>query len=113
MDASVTIFNRRVSSASTLPEKEDWPWRYAKMCAQVSDWAHHEITVHLVHTHFVEEATIVAAHRTIDPSHVVFKLLEPHWNVTLSLNAAARTTLVLQRHRLHAYPDIRTCQRRV
>jgi hypothetical protein len=94
MDASVTIFNRRISSASALPEMDDWPWRYAKMCAQVSDWAHHEVAVHLVNTHYLEEATIVAAHRTIDPSHVVFKLLESHWNITLSLNAAARSTLV-------------------
>ena len=94
MAASVTAFNRRVTSESTIPEAEDWPWRYAKMCAQISDWAYHEIAVHLVHTHLVEEATIVAAHRTLPDDHIVFKLLEPHWNVTLSLNASARTTLV-------------------
>ena len=94
MATSVTIFNRRINSASPIAEAGDWPWRYAKMCAQVSDWAHHEVAVHLVNTHLVEEAVIVAVHRTIDPTHVVFKLLEPHWNITLSLNAAARSTLV-------------------
>ena len=94
MAASVTTFNRRVTSESTIPEAGDWPWRYAKMCAQISDWAYHEIAAHLVHTHFLEEATIVAAHRTLPDDHIVFKLLEPHWDVTLSLNAAARSTLV-------------------
>lgn len=92
---SVVIFNRRLSpNDKTHNEKTDWPWRYAKTCAQVSDWLRHEIEVHLVHTHLVEEAIIVATHRQIPESHPVFFLLEPHWFRTLSLNAAARATLV-------------------
>lgn len=95
MDNSVTIFNQRLSPEdSTASEAKDWPWRYAKTCAQVSDWASHEITAHLTETHFIEEAVIVATHRCIPPSHPVFGLLEPHWLRTLSLNAAARETLV-------------------
>jgi hypothetical protein len=54
----------------------------------------HELTVHLVNTHFVEEAVIVATHRSFPPDHVVYSLLEPHWSKTLSLNAAARSALV-------------------
>ncbi|THU97594.1 Lipoxygenase [Dendrothele bispora CBS 962.96] len=94
MEASVTIFNRRITSSTPGEESTDWLWRYAKMCAQVSDWLRHEVSVHLVNTHLVEEVLIVAAYRTFDPSHVVFNLLEPHWKTTLSLNQAARLTLV-------------------
>ena len=95
MEKSVVIFNKRLSpSDSTASEKEDWPWRYAKTCAQVSDWIRHEVTVHLTDTHFMEEDIIVATHRCIPVEHPVFKLLEPHWLRTLSLNAAARETLV-------------------
>ncbi|CAA7267408.1 unnamed protein product [Cyclocybe aegerita] len=94
MDRSVCILNRRILSTSAGDEALDWPWRYAKMCAQVSDWLRHEVAVHLVNTHLVEEVVIVAAHRTIDPAHIIFKLLEPHWQTTLSLNEAARLTLV-------------------
>ena len=95
MEKSVVIFNKRLSPTdSTASEKEDWPWRYAKTCAQVSDWTRHEITVHLTDTHFMEEVIIVATHRCIPVEHPVFKLLEPHWFRTLSLNAAARETLV-------------------
>ena len=95
LDESVIIFNKRLSpSDSTASEKEDWPWRFAKTCAQVSDWTRHEITVHFTDTHFVEEVIIVATHRCIPVEHSVFKLLEPHWLRTLSLNAAARETLV-------------------
>ena len=95
LDESVIIFNKQLSPSNcTASEKEDWPRRYAKTCAQVSDWTRHEITVYLTDTHFVEEAIIVATHRCISVEHPVFKLLEPHWLRTLSLNAAARETLV-------------------
>lgn len=50
--------------------------------------------MHLVNTHLVEEAVIVASHRQLDPDHPVMRLLFPHWQKTLALNAAARTTLV-------------------
>ena len=95
MDKSVTIFNRRITpSDSRHTEEFDWPWRYAKTCAQVSDWILHELLVHLGRTHLIEEATIVATHRTIPESNIIYQLLSPHWLKTLSLNAAARQTLV-------------------
>ncbi len=100
---SVTIFNRRLAPLDPESsdyeyhlnqEKQDWPWRYAKTCAQFSDSIRHQLTVHLVNTHMVEEVIIVAANRAFPVNHVVFKLLEPHWYRTLPLNAAARDTLV-------------------
>lgn len=45
-------------------------------------------------THLIEEATIVGAQRAFEDSHPVFQVLYPHWQKTLSLNAAARSTLV-------------------
>ncbi len=42
----------------------------------------------------VEESIIVAANRQLEVSHPVYRLLYPHWQKTLSLNAAARNTLV-------------------
>ncbi|KAJ4490087.1 lipoxygenase [Lentinula aciculospora] len=94
MQQSVTIFNRRITSDVNGDEYVDWPWRYAKTCVQVSDWLRHEVAIHLVNTHLVEEVIIVAAYRSFGPNHIVFRLLEPHWNTTLSLNKAARETLV-------------------
>ncbi|KAF7557089.1 hypothetical protein G7Z17_g908 [Cylindrodendrum hubeiense] len=97
MKNSVTIFNKRhTPTDSSSGEPTDWAWRYAKTCAQVSDWLRHEIGVHLTRAHMIEEALIVGTHRAIPMNHVVFKLLEPHWYKTLSLNAAARETLVPQ-----------------
>lgn len=95
IDDSVTLFNGRLDPTyPTDKEKSDWPWRYAKTCAQVADWLRHEVTIHLVNTHFIEEVIIVATNRNMDSTHPVFRLLEPHWLKTLSLNAAARATLL-------------------
>lgn len=105
MDNSVVVFNKRLTPIDPYApqternellqkEKDDWPWRYAKTCAQVSDWIRHELAIHLVETHMAEEVIIVAANRCFDITHPVFQLLEPHWYRTLPLNAAARETLV-------------------
>ncbi|KAH6953878.1 lipoxygenase [Ilyonectria sp. MPI-CAGE-AT-0026] len=97
MANSVTIFNqRRLPTDPSNQEESDWGWRYAKTCAQVSDWIRHEVGVHLTRAHMIEEALIVATHRTVPMDHIVFKVLEPHWYKTLSLNAGARSTLMPQ-----------------
>ncbi|KHN97024.1 lipoxygenase [Metarhizium album ARSEF 1941] len=65
MASSVVIFNqRKLPSDRTDKEESDWPWRCAK------------------------------THCTTPLDHIGHKLLEPHWYRTLSLNAAARSTLV-------------------
>ncbi|KAG9218348.1 hypothetical protein CCMSSC00406_0007281 [Pleurotus cornucopiae] len=95
MAASVTLFNKRVDPAdNSVDQANDWPWRYAKTCVLSADWALHEMIIHLNNTHLVEEAVIVAMQRTIPASHIIFQLLEPHWVVTLSLNAMGRHVLV-------------------
>ncbi|KAF8465484.1 lipoxygenase [Kalaharituber pfeilii] len=96
MDQSVVIFNKSIMPGRRTieEEKNDWPWRYAKTCVQSSDWLRHEAGIHLTETHLVEEATIVAAHRAFEPNHAVYRLLQPHWLKTLSVNAAARAILV-------------------
>ena len=96
LEKSITIFNRRLNpdDKGNVDEKDDWPWRYAKTCAQTADWARHEIAVHLVDTHMIEEAIIVATNRTIPEEHLLHEILSPHWFRTLALNAAARDILV-------------------
>ncbi|KAJ4243205.1 hypothetical protein NW762_014841 [Fusarium torreyae] len=96
LDKSITIFNRRLTpdDKGDIDEKHDWPWRYAKTVAQTADWARHEIATHLVDTHMIEEAIIVATNRTIPEGELLYEILSPHWFRTLALNAAARKLLV-------------------
>lgn len=97
MAHSVCLFNRRLTPEDTsIDQAVDWPWRYAKTCASSADWIRHEVKVHLNDCHFVEEATIVAAHRSFPTDHPVYRCLQPHWLKTLPLNAGARATLVPQ-----------------
>lgn len=70
MDKSVVIFNKRLlASDVSPPEKEDWPWRYAKTCAQVSDWARHEIAIHLTDAHLVSPSSEIFHLDTDYPLH--------------------------------------------
>ncbi|KAE9371860.1 Lipoxygenase [Stipitochalara longipes BDJ] len=95
MADSVVIFNKRLTAAEKDHNQEqDWPWRYAKTCSQVSDWIRHELAIHLTNTHLIEEPIIVASQRTLPSNHPLYKILSPHWDKTLSLNASARQTLV-------------------
>lgn len=88
MENSVTIFNKRINPKDPKEnEHEDWPWRYAKMCSLISDWTHHEVTLHLNDCHFVKEASAVAAYRSFPSDHIVYKTLEPHWYVFPSCNS--------------------------
>lgn len=100
MKNSVVIFNKNAKAVDpTTPgsypdEANDWPWRYAKTCAQVADWVRHELAVHLTNTHLIEEAIIVATNRSFKTDHVIHQILHSHWFRTLSLNASARSVLV-------------------
>lgn len=94
VDKSVIIINTRLSPEEATDQEHDWPWRYAKSVAQSSDWLQHEGAIHLTNCHFVEEATIVASKRALATDHLVYRCLQPHWLKTLSLNAAARATLL-------------------
>lgn len=95
MKSSVVIFNKRLDPTDdTVDQATDWPWRYAKSCVQSSDWYRHELAAHLSLTHLVEEAVIVAAHRSFEDTHPVYRILKPHWIKTLAVNAAARSILV-------------------
>ncbi|KAK6526117.1 hypothetical protein TWF281_011154 [Arthrobotrys megalospora] len=94
MTKSVVIFNKKLSPSTPHDEEHDWHWRYAKMCVQISDWHRHEISIHLVNTHLVEEAVIVGMMRTVEETHPVFRLMKPHWARTLPLNHAARLLLM-------------------
>jgi len=64
------------------------------MCCQSADLLHHELGSHLTYTHLIEELFIVASHRQLPVDHPVMLLMADHFLKTLSLNDAARTSLM-------------------
>lgn len=74
-------------------------WKYAKQLVQCSDINIHENGYHLTNTHLLMEAIITGTREYLSAfgntqAHFLFELLEPHFKKTLSLNFAARETLI-------------------
>jgi hypothetical protein len=110
MENSVVLFNRRLSpDDSSAQEATDWPWRFAKLCNQVSDWTRHECAIHLNDCHLIEEATIVAACRSFPSDHVVYNLLQPHWyghRISLCLSISFKTNREIGSKPSHSTPPL-------
>lgn len=72
----------------------DYAWEQAKSVVNDADGNYHELVVHLGRTHLVEEAFTVATHRQLAPQHPINRLLLPHFEGTLFINASAQSSLI-------------------
>lgn len=66
----------------------------AKAHMTCADNQAHQFVSHLGMTHLLAEPFIVASHNALPPSHVVARLLVPHFADTIGINFLARQTLV-------------------
>ncbi len=62
-------------------------WLAAKICHQVADSNHHEMVVHLAHTHLNMEPFAIATNRQLADNHPLAVLLRPHFRFLLTNNA--------------------------
>ncbi|KAJ8048940.1 Arachidonate 12-lipoxygenase, 12R-type [Holothuria leucospilota] len=69
-------------------------WQLAKMWFNNADASFHQSSTHLAFTHLIMEAACVAVHRSLSPSHPVFRLLAPHFLYLIAINDAALSSLV-------------------
>ena len=83
-DRSYPVFTPRDGAA----------WHGAKACVQMADGNVHEGISHLGLTHLVQEAFALALHNCLAPRHPLNRLLEPHFQGTLLINASADASLV-------------------
>ncbi len=49
---------------------------------------------HLLHGHLIVEIFDISMHRTLPPAHPIFKMLEPHMEVTMAVNDSARSKML-------------------
>jgi arachidonate 15-lipoxygenase len=76
------------------PSDKDQDWFYAKLCVQVADGNHHEMTTHLCRTHFIMEIFAVATARQLAETHPISLLLAPHFRFLIANNHLGRQQLV-------------------
>lgn len=69
-------------------------WFFAKLCVQVADANHHEMSSHLGRTHLVMEPIAIVTARQLAENHPLSLLLKPHFRFMLTNNNLARTKLI-------------------
>jgi arachidonate 15-lipoxygenase len=69
-------------------------WFYAKLCLQVADGNHHELSSHLGHVHLVMEPFAIATSRQLAENHPLSLLLRPHFRFMLRNNNLAHDRLI-------------------
>lgn len=69
-------------------------WMLAKMCVQIADAHHHQLSSHLCHTHLVMEPFAIAAGRQFAENHPLGILLRQHFRFLLMINTVGRKTLL-------------------
>ena len=69
-------------------------WLFAKLCVQVADANHHEMSTHLARTHLVMEPIAIVTARQLAKNHPLSLLLKPHFRFMLTNNDLARSQLI-------------------
>ncbi|XP_003466325.2 polyunsaturated fatty acid lipoxygenase ALOX15 isoform X2 [Cavia porcellus] len=77
-----------------LPSDPPMAWLLAKIWVRSSDFQLHQLQSHLLRGHLVAEVISVATKRSLPSLHPIYKLLIPHFQYTMEINALARSSLV-------------------
>lgn len=76
------------------PFDQPLSWSFAKLCVQIADANHHEMSSHLGRTHLAMAPFAIASARHLAENHPLGLLLKPHFRFTLAINNAARASLI-------------------
>nr|XP_054768831.1 polyunsaturated fatty acid 5-lipoxygenase-like [Lytechinus pictus] len=68
------------------PTDPEYTWLLAKCFFNLADAAIHESGTHLGFTHLIGEIVVIATHRSLSPSHPIFRLLAPHFMYLVAIN---------------------------
>ncbi|KAI8620480.1 lipoxygenase [Chytriomyces sp. MP71] len=80
--------------STTLEPEKDCAWLTAKMWLALADTQVHELSTHLFKVHLCVEPFGIALHRQLPRSHPVFKLVTPHMDGTMQINAEGREIFI-------------------
>jgi arachidonate 15-lipoxygenase len=91
--------NRKVytptnSRVYTPFEQNPLDWLFAKLCVQIADGNHHEMSSHLCRTHFVMGPIAIGTARQLSENHPLSLLLKPHFLFMLTNNNLGQQRLI-------------------
>ncbi|MCX6111047.1 MAG: lipoxygenase family protein [Proteobacteria bacterium] len=75
--------------------RDGYSWRMARVCMLAAHNNHHEVISHLGLTHLLIDPICMATRLRLHSRHPVYRLLNPHFEGTASVNIGARTSLIL------------------
>jgi arachidonate 15-lipoxygenase len=76
------------------PRDKPMDWFVAKICVQIADANHHEMSSHLCRTHFVMAPFAIVTARQLAQNHPLGLLLRPHFQFMLAINDQGRQLLI-------------------
>lgn len=82
------------SKVYTPFEQNPFDWLFAKLCVQIADGNHHEMSSHLCRTHFVMEPLAIGTARQLAENHPLSLLLKPHFLFMLANNDFGKRRLI-------------------
>ena len=82
------------TSSIVTPFDNSLTWFKAKLCVQIADGNHHEMSSHLCRTHLVMEPFAIVTARQLAFNHPVGLLLRPHFRFMIANNDLARKRLI-------------------
>lgn len=66
---------------------QSWSWLAVKLVVKIADGNYHEVVSHLGLTHFLIDPINIATHRELPEQHPINRLLIPHFEGTIPINA--------------------------
>lgn len=96
LDASTDSkeYKAKNSKIYTPFEKNPLDWLFAKLCVQIADGNHHEMSSHLCRTHFVMHPIAIGTARQLSENHPLSLLLRPHFLFMLTNNHLGQQRLI-------------------
>lgn len=76
------------------PRDKPIDWLVAKICVQIADANHHEMSSHLCRTHFVMGPFAIVTARQLAENHPLGLLLRPHFQFMLAINDQGNQLLI-------------------
>ncbi|KAJ8030541.1 Arachidonate 15-lipoxygenase B [Holothuria leucospilota] len=96
MPVAIQLFQKPAEENPVfLPSDDENVWLLAKMWFNNADATYHQSCTHLAYTHLLMEPIAVATHRSLSPSHPMFRLLAPHFLYLMAVNTRGLSLLLI------------------